>query len=612
MTQEENIKDPKAMAKAHETYRDIWEHGLENYPFARSRIVPIIYEIHDGAKVLDVGCNSGEFIKYLKEKKGCDVYGVDISGQLIEKCKEKGLENTFHCDADKLPFDKETFDVVTLMETLEHFDDPKACLKEIRRVLKPNGYLLGTCPHANLERYVWSDDRLHHQYYDEDGIMKDLRAYFDRVFLRTLTGAQFNLGFASSFLATEPAEFLFKCGGYGTNGWDELSRTSNKTKVYWAFTQLGGVIYYRMAGFIEKMDKMGIESAHEVVKYNLEEKQGFWQNKLHSSFVTDDLNALIKESHLSVWQVMSTKRGVPLLMAAKELHKKPIVMEVDDWLFDLPSYNIASHPYKPNSDYEWMAYKQVEVSDYVICSTQFIKDGLLSLFPDKRIYVIPNSIDFGIWDKLEDKGLYPKQEGKIRIGFTGCGNHNGDLELIKRPLKKILEDYPNVEFITYGIFDALKDVPHISTGRWVPIDKYPNEIKQWNMDIGIAPLRDNNFNRAKSNLRWLEYSALKVPTIASKVYPFENSIKDGVTGKLVGSSELSWYEAMKELILDEEKRRSIGENAYNAVKTFYNMDIIAGDYASVLKEIRWNGVKSKARSGDFLGTPSMTVGTQQV
>ena len=55
------------MIAEHETYPDIMPHGIEEYPFCRSRISPLLYEIPDGSKVLDVGCNSGEFMKLLKE-----------------------------------------------------------------------------------------------------------------------------------------------------------------------------------------------------------------------------------------------------------------------------------------------------------------------------------------------------------------------------------------------------------------------------------------------------------------------------------------------------------------------------------------------------------------
>lgn len=599
----ERIKnDPnKEMAKAHLDYRDIWDKGLENYPFARSRIVPIIYEIKDGSKVLDVGCNSGEFIKYLKEKKKCDVYGVDISQQLIDTCMKKGLENVWCVDADKLPFEDNTFDVVTLMEVLEHFDDPIPCLKEIRRVLKPNGHFLGTCPHANLERYVWDDSRLHHQYYDEEKLRKDLDVHFKKTHLKILTGGQFNPSFASSHVGNELCQFLFKSGNEDIKGWDEFTSTSEKLRVYFGFTQLAGVVYYRMGGFIKKFqdnEKLGIEPAHDRIDYQLSEAHTQWQYRLDNRFITDDLDALIKVADMTVWQIISSKRGVPFLMAAKDLHKKPIITEVDDWLFDVPSYNIASNPFKPNSDPEWMAYKQIELSDAIIVSTQFLKDSILELFPGKTIYVIPNGIDFDIWDNLKDnKGtFYPKVEGRIRIGFTGCSNHNGDLELIKRPLKKILEEFPNVEFITYSNFEALKDLPRtIITNKWLPITHFPGEIRNWQMDIGIAPLRDNNFNRAKSNLRWIEYSALRVPTICSKVYPFENSVKHGVDGILCASSDLDWYEKLKDLIVNEEKRRSIGENAYNRVKQDFNMDTIAGRYADVLKELKWKEAISRQK-----------------
>jgi SAM-dependent methyltransferase/glycosyltransferase involved in cell wall biosynthesis len=588
MTKEHVVQD-------HEKYPDIWENGLENYPFAQSRIAPVIYEIPDGSKVLDVGCNSGELIKYLKDKKNCDVTGVDVSAPMVEKCKAKGL-NVLLCDADRLPFENGIFDVVVLCEVLEHFHDPVTYLKEIKRVLKPSGFLIGTCPHANLERYIWSDQRLHHQYYTEEGIKRDFDQVFDKHYLRVLTGAQFNMGMATSFLANEPAEILFKCGESTLQPWETILKESKSLRAWFGWTQLSGDVYYRMRGYADKMRDNGLDIAYEDFEYNGSEFQMQWQGSIRNRFVMNKLEDILKIADLSVWQLVANMSCLAFLRCAKDLIKKPMITEIDDWILDLPAYNIASNPYRPNSEPEWVCTEQMRLSDAFIVSTSYIKERILEMFPGKPVHVIPNSIDFKIWDNLKpvEMAEHAKKPGMIRIGYTGCGNHDGDMELIKRPIAKILEEFPNVEFVTSHPFPTWSDIKSdrfINLNRWVLIDKYPNEVAGWKADIFVAPLRDNMFNRGKSNLRWLESSALKVPIVTSRIRPFKESITEGEDG-LMASSEKEWYDQLKSLIVDEQKRVHLGETAYANVKRDFDMDEIAKQYGKILEEIKWTAQRS--------------------
>jgi glycosyltransferase involved in cell wall biosynthesis len=130
-----------------------------------------------------------------------------------------------------------------------------------------------------------------------------------------------------------------------------------------------------------------------------------------------------------------------------------------------------------------------------------------------------------------------------------------------------LDEFPDVEFVTSGAMRAdRKGDPYVIQhersyvlNQWSSIDQWPAAVKGWQIDIGIAPLLDSNFNRAKSNLRWLEYSALGVPTVASKVRPFVESIGPG-EGYLCNSKQ-QWYDTLRVLVLDEKKRRKVGANA---------------------------------------------------
>lgn len=100
--------------------------------------------------ILDVGCGEGYFSLEMA-KKGANIVGIDISEKMIEKCKKKKQQNPtlninfVSCSAENTPYKNETFDIVVCLELLEHVLNPNLLMKEISRVLKPEGMLfLGT------------------------------------------------------------------------------------------------------------------------------------------------------------------------------------------------------------------------------------------------------------------------------------------------------------------------------------------------------------------------------------------------------------------------------------------------------------------------------------
>lgn len=587
--------------------------------FHESTIAPIAYEIPYGSKVLDVGCNDGALMELLKEKRDCEVFGIDVSETAIAIAKAKGLEVQV-ASAESLPFADGTFDAVTLVETLSHLVNTETCLKEIKRVLKKDGVLLGCVPHKNMERQIWSDKRLHRRNYDEVELQNDLEKVFEAVHMRVLTGAQFAVVWAQSMIGDQPAEMLFKCGRAGTPAWEKEQLADKKPRVWFGYTQLGGTIYYRMLGFAEKMDKLGlIQAAYERGPWeSIGERATRWQQQLavkvqcgthcESGFhignriVMNHLEQILRAAHVSIWQVVQNRYALTFLRCAKDLangpwykasgEKKYFITEIDDNFFDIPAYNVASNPYHPNSELEWIIMEQIKLSDALVCSTQYLLDKIKAIYPEKKCFLIPNSIDFDVWDNLKPTGDIPKKEpGQIRIGYTGCSNHRQDLELVREPLSAILKEYPHAQFLFTpqpqedGLFKGWEGVPNMGVvSKWTPIDEYPNFLAGWDLDIGIAPLKDNDFNRAKSNLRWLEYSALKIPTVASRVYPFKNSIRDGKDGFICNSKQ-EWYDALKSLVEDAEKRKSVGQTAYERVKTDFNMENVSRKYFIALTEV---------------------------
>ena len=107
--------------------------------------------IADGKDVLDYGCFDGTFLKKLTSaRKNLRVFGVDKNKDILDA---SAFPNTFHIK-DRLPFEDQRFDVVTIFEVLEHVHDQAFVLGELFRVLKPGGLIVISVPQQYLFSFL--------------------------------------------------------------------------------------------------------------------------------------------------------------------------------------------------------------------------------------------------------------------------------------------------------------------------------------------------------------------------------------------------------------------------------------------------------------------------
>ncbi len=104
-------------------------------------------------RVLDVGCNHGSVEamfqqQYPDQVKSTQIDGIDIASEAIEQARQLQLPNCNYQSYDgcTIPFDDNSFDLVVLIEVIEHVVDKQALFREISRVLKPFGKLFLTTP----------------------------------------------------------------------------------------------------------------------------------------------------------------------------------------------------------------------------------------------------------------------------------------------------------------------------------------------------------------------------------------------------------------------------------------------------------------------------------
>ncbi len=112
--------------------------------------------IKKGGQFLDVGCGTGDNMKRAKQEFGCDVHGIDPSpgahgvGRYSDQTGEIQSMDIRQGGAESLPFESGSMDVVFCSHVLEHVNDTKKSLQEMKRVLKDDGTLIIGMPTAAM------------------------------------------------------------------------------------------------------------------------------------------------------------------------------------------------------------------------------------------------------------------------------------------------------------------------------------------------------------------------------------------------------------------------------------------------------------------------------
>lgn len=142
----------------------------ENHWWWRSRRA-IVYSLldslfpgKDSHRVLDFGCGMGGTLKDLPKR--FEGHGADVEPKAVAACKANhGLENVVVSDGMRLPYDDGHFDAVLALDVLEHIDDPRPPVAEIRRVLKRGGVFIASVPAFPWLWTRWDEINLHKRRY---------------------------------------------------------------------------------------------------------------------------------------------------------------------------------------------------------------------------------------------------------------------------------------------------------------------------------------------------------------------------------------------------------------------------------------------------------------
>ena len=276
-------------------------------------------------------------------------------------------------------------------------------------------------------------------------------------------------------------------------------------------------------------------------------------------------------SHIIIYRSPISPELLRLCHLAKD-YGKPIFFDIDDLVFDTLYTDQLSYtkglPHHEKEKYDANVRNygyMLENCDGAITSTNQLQKELKK-YQSKVLLNRNLASDELISISSQFLKDYSHVSDVVKIGyFSGSISHNENFELIKPAIMQLLKKYSNVQLHIVGILDIPKDMKpfenQIVTHDYVDWDKLPVLISE--VDINLAPLVDSIFNRAKSEIKWIEAALVKVPTVASKIGAFSDMVIDGETGLLATDDQ--WFDKLEALVLSPELRQNLAESAYRAV-----------------------------------------------
>jgi glycosyltransferase involved in cell wall biosynthesis len=271
-----------------------------------------------------------------------------------------------------------------------------------------------------------------------------------------------------------------------------------------------------------------------------------------------------------------TMIAVDFLNKFRDKYGFKIVVDTDDW------WEVG----KDHPKYEWWNRSNISLqirqhlmnADAVTCTNEVLAE----LVPNKNVYILPNFIAYG---KGQFKYKAQKKSDRVRLLYASTIMNYANTNLIAGAMHRLTD--LNIEIVIAGykenpLFDILVKnltadgaIPHSFT-PWAESDCY---MSNYVGDIGILPSKATQFNKCKSNLKLLEYAALKMPVVVSNSDPY------GGFPVHYANGENQWVEQITKLVQDPELRKSSGDELYKFCKENYDLYKHANERLKVYEQI---------------------------
>jgi len=215
-----------------------------------------------------------------------------------------------------------------------------------------------------------------------------------------------------------------------------------------------------------------------------------------------------------------------------------MIYEIDDVVFreEIPDYNASKWAFD-TEEIRQNCIDMINMVDEVTVTCKFMKDLYVEKTGKQEITVVPNFTPYWWighqynYQKICDNFL--KFKKKPRIVYAGSGAHfdvkniAGQKDDFEHVVKFIIDNRHKYQFVFIGAYPPPLQ-PYVVSREiefhpWKNLLEYPTFLSSLNAQLFIAPLQDNNFNKAKSDIKFVEASQLGIPCLCQDLVTYSSA-----------------------------------------------------------------------------------------
>jgi len=216
-----------------------------------------------------------------------------------------------------------------------------------------------------------------------------------------------------------------------------------------------------------------------------------------------------------------------------------LIYEVDDVVFkeEIPDYNASKHAFDTD-EVRQNCVDMINMVDEVTVTCKFMRDLYIEKTGKKEITVVPNFMPYWWighqynYQKII-KNFDTNVKKKPRIVYSGSGAHFdvnnkvGQKDDFEHVIKFIIDNRHKYQFVFVGAcpppLKPYVDAREIEVHPWQQLINYPNFLASMNAQAFIAPLQNNNFNKSKSDIKFVEAAQLGIPCLCQNLETYSTA-----------------------------------------------------------------------------------------
>jgi len=247
--------------------------------------------------------------------------------------------------------------------------------------------------------------------------------------------------------------------------------------------------------------------------------------------------------------------------AAARRHGVPLVLHLDDDLFELPlclgaeRYRAARHPRRIHA-----LHRALAEAELTLAATPALAERLARLGRTGPIAALA----IGSAGRPAGPRTVKGPDQPLVVGYMGSASHNADLEMIAPALNEVLGRFDHVSIELFG---SISDQPaadllrgRVRRRKAIPGDyaEFRRRFAALGWDIGLAPLRAVPYNLLKTPTKWAEYAEAGAAAVVSDLEPYRPMI---AAGAALPAAPDGWAQAIGRLIVSPALRERMTEAA---------------------------------------------------